>query len=112
MHRACDVSVAGLQSRYASPYITLACKEKEKRWKKSFLSCKTGSCVLLCCCAAAARSGRLFLFAATRVGRSGEEGIMGDGVRWRESVCITVEEARSRLLSDIKNTSNTVCELD
>lgn len=35
-------------------------------------------------CRVSARSRRLFLFAAARVGRSGEEGIMGDGVRWRE----------------------------
>lgn len=46
-------------------------------------------CAVSC---ASARSGRLFLFAATRVGRSGEEGIMGDGVRWRE---VTAGESRS-----------------
>lgn len=91
MHRACDVSVAGLQSRYASPDITPTCKEKEKRRKKRFLSCKTGGRVVLCA-ERSARSGRLFLFAATRVGRSGEEGIMGDGVRWSE---VAAGESRS-----------------
>lgn len=33
-HKACDVSVANLQSQYTSLYITLACKEKEKREKE------------------------------------------------------------------------------
>lgn len=33
-HKACDVSVASLQSQYTSLYITLACKEKEKREKE------------------------------------------------------------------------------
>lgn len=55
MHRACDVSVAGLQSRYASPDITPTCKEKEKRWKKRFVSCKTGGRAVLC---AARRQGQ------------------------------------------------------
>lgn len=55
VHRACDVSVAGLQSRYASRYITRTCKEKEKRWKKRFLSSETGSRVLL---GAARRQGQ------------------------------------------------------
>lgn len=67
-------------------------------------------CAVCCAAAAAARSGRLLLFAATRVGRSREEGIMGDGVRWREvaagesRVCVTVEEGRSRL-----RTSGSAC---
>lgn len=55
-------------------------------------------CAAVCCTAAAARSGRLFLFAATRVGHSGEEGIMGDGVRRRE---VTARESQSRLRSHI-----------
>ncbi len=33
-HSACDVSVANLQSQYAFLYITLTCKEKEKREKE------------------------------------------------------------------------------
>lgn len=33
-HKACDVSVANLQSRYSFLYITLTCKEKEKREKE------------------------------------------------------------------------------
>lgn len=33
-HNACDVSVANLQSQYTFLYITLTCKEKEKREKE------------------------------------------------------------------------------
>lgn len=33
-HNACDVSVASLQSQYTFLYITLTCKEKEKREKE------------------------------------------------------------------------------
>ena len=33
-HKACDVSVANLQSQYTLLYITLTCKEKEKREKE------------------------------------------------------------------------------
>lgn len=33
-YKACDVSVANLQSQYTSLYITLTCKEKEKREKE------------------------------------------------------------------------------
>lgn len=33
-HKACDVSVANLQSQYIFLYITLTCKEKEKREKE------------------------------------------------------------------------------
>lgn len=32
-HKACDVSVANLRSQYTPLYITLTCKEKEKREK-------------------------------------------------------------------------------
>lgn len=32
-HKACDVSVANLQSQYTFLYIILTCKEKEKREK-------------------------------------------------------------------------------
>lgn len=59
----------------------------------------------VCCGGGAKVRAPVFLFAATRVGRSGEEGIMGDGGQMergysrRESVGVTAEEGRSRLPS-------------
>ena len=49
-HNACDVSVANLQSQYTFLYITLTCKEKEKREKEIPVIpdrelCSTVSCV-------------------------------------------------------------------
>lgn len=41
-HKACDVSVANLQSQYTFLYITLICKEKEKREKEISVILDTG----------------------------------------------------------------------
>lgn len=45
--KACDVSVASIQSQYTSLYITLVCKEKEKR-EKRLLSYQTELWALCC----------------------------------------------------------------
>lgn len=44
-HKACDVSVASIQSQYTSLYITLVCKEEEK---KRLLSSQTELWALCC----------------------------------------------------------------
>lgn len=50
--------------------VALACKEKGKGWTKGFSVRRDRQ-------PQTARSGRLFLFAATRFGRRGEEGDYG-----------------------------------